>query len=247
MGIRHAFNSPKSDSGDPTLLQPSHWDADHLGGPQDRLWIPGSNPYGLDDEFDNASIDGSWILVNPTPVRATWTEGHDVLSCYVSPGEGAGQYNAIMKPLGGLSYPITIETAFRYLTPYAYNYFMQGVMFANGVTWGSGVAIGSESYTNNGYAVSGLVSLHTQPTAYNSDGARNGQMGLQWTGSVFYHKVVWSATNTFSCYVSPDGVSWITVYLNLAFTLTPTHIGLDCSTWAGGSACIGSYEYFRVY
>lgn len=246
MPIKHAFTSPKEDWPDSSLVRPSDWNADHTGGPQDRIWTPGSDPYGLDDEFNDASIDASWILVNPSPVRATWTEGADVLSCYAS-GNGGGQYNAIMKSLGGVSYPLTIETAFRYLTPYAYNYFMQGVMFANGVTWGSGVAIGSESYTNSGYALSGLVSLHAQPTAYNSDGARNGQMGLQWTGSVFYHKVVWSAANTFSCYVNPDGVSWITVYSNLAYTLTPTHVGLDCSTWAGSSACIGSYEYFRVY
>ena len=226
---------------------PGEWAAAGGTGNADKIWVPGSNPYGLDDEFNDASIDASWILVNPSPVRATWTEGADVLSCYVAPGNAVGQYNAIMKSLGGRSYPITIESAMRYLTPYAYNYLMLGILFANGVTWGSGVNIGSEQYTENNLAVSGRFSLHEQPTAYNSDGARNGQVALQWTGSVVYHKVIWSAANTFSFYASPDGVSWITVYQGKSFTLTPTHVGLDTSGWAGGSACIGSFEYFRVY
>ena len=250
MRITHAFTSAKSDGADTALLQPSEWNADHIitgSSLADHLWVPGSNPYGLDDEFNDAAIDPSWILVDPSPVRATWTEGADVLSCYVAPGNASGQYNAIMKSLGGRSYPITIESAMRYLTPYAYNYFMQGILFADGVTWGSGVNIGSEQYTNNGMAVSGLFSLHPQPTAYNSDGARNGQVGLQWTGSTIYHKVVWSATNTFSFYVSPDGVSWMPISVNLSQALTPTYVGIDTSTWAGGSPCIGSFEYFRVY
>jgi len=226
---------------------PGEWAAAGGTGNADRLWVPGSDPYGLDDEFNDASIDASWILVNPSPVRATWLEGADVLSCYVATGNGSGQYNAIMKSLGGRSYPITIESAIRYMTPYAYNYFILGIIFANGVTWGSGVNIGSEQYTNNQMAVSGQFSLHEQPTAYNSDGVRNGQVALQWTGSTVYHKVVWSAANTFSFYASPDGVSWITISENHSHTLTPTHVGLNTSGWGGGSPCIASFEYFRVY
>jgi hypothetical protein len=253
--VRLAVNAPAIGSGTPTgskfLRDDGAWALTPGGvaGPADRLWTPpsGHDPYGLSDEFNDGAIDPSWILVNPSPVRATWTEGADVLSCYVAPGNGAGQYNAIMKSLGGRSYPITIESAMRYLTPYAYNYFMQGIIFASGVAWGSGVNVGSEEYTANNLAVSGNFSLHPQPTAYNSDGVRNGQVALQWTGSTIYHKVVWSAANTFSCYVSPDGVSWITVYANLAVTLTPAYVGINTSGWAGGSPCIGSFEYFRVY
>jgi hypothetical protein len=247
MPIRHAFVSAKSDGADPSLLQPSHWDADHVGAPADKLWVPGSDPYGLDDEFNDASIDGSWILVNPSPVRATWTEGADVLSCYVASGNGAGQYNAIMKPLAGNSFPLTFETAFRYLTQYAYSYFMQGIILSNSTTWGSGVAIDTQNYTANDYAVSGHVRLHTQAVAYNSDSTPYGSQSNQWTGSAIYHRLVWSAANTFSMYTSPDGVSWLPIATGVSFAITPTHFGLYNSTWAGGSPAIGSHEFIRVY
>jgi len=244
MPIRHAFNSPMSDGGDPNLLQPSNWNDHHVGG--DRLWVPGSDPYGLDDEFDNSSIGASWILVNPSPVRATWTEGNDVLSCYVAPGNAAGQSNAIVKAIS-LSPPVTIETAIRYMTPYAYNYFMHGLVFSNSSTWGSGVAINSRNYTANDQAVSGYHDLQRQATAYNSDTSSTGSSRWQWVGSTLYAKLVWSATNQFGTYISPDGVSWITISEGQAYTLTPTFAGLYTSTWAGGSPCIGTFEYFRVY
>jgi len=248
MSITHAFVSEREDGDDATLVKPSDWNAVHVGKTtNDNLWVPGSDPYGLDDEFDNASIDASWIFVDPSPVRATWTERADVLSCYISAGGGVGQYNAIMKSLGGRSFPITVETAFRWMTPYAYQNLMVGICLANGATWGSGVSISTEGYTANDYATAMHTRLHTCATGYNSDSTSYGATSVQMSSPVYFHKIVWSAANTFSMYVSPDGVSWWAIVTNQAITLTPTHIGLTTSGWSGGTPTIASFEYFRVY
>lgn len=248
MPIKHAFVSTKEDWPDSSIVRPSDWNADHIGvTTADRLWTPGSDPYGLDDEFNDASINASWNLVDPSPVRATWTEGADVLSCYISAGGGAGKYNAIMKSLGGRSFPITVETAFRWMSPYAYQNLMVGICLANGVTWGSGVSISTEGFTQNDYATAMHLRLHTCATGYNSDSTSYGYTSMQTASPVYFHKIYWSAANTFSMYVSPDGVSWWATVTNQAITLTPTHIGLTTSGWSGATPCIASFEYFRVY
>ena len=70
MSVRHAFNSPKADGGDATLVQPSNWNADHaLDGVVGALDV-------LADGVGALTNDGagnlSWEPAAPS--GGTWTE-----------------------------------------------------------------------------------------------------------------------------------------------------------------------------
>jgi len=224
---------------------PGIWIAAGGTGNSDRIWIPGSNPYGLDDEFNDASIDGSWTQVNTN--RVTWTEGADVLSVRHTGSDGAAEMHAIMKSMGSLSPPVTIETATRYLTPYAYAHFMLGPLFADGTTYGAGVQVWAMPYTYNNIAVSNYTSIRRM-TGYNTQTNETNPGAHQWTGGSFFTRLVWSAANTWHLDHSVDGVSWIRLATSINYSLTPTHVGIATSTWTGGApGGIGSIEYFRVY
>jgi hypothetical protein len=55
MGIRHTFESGRSDGADPTLLQPSYWNDDHTGGLEEIFTATGDiiymGAYGADYAF----------------------------------------------------------------------------------------------------------------------------------------------------------------------------------------------------
>lgn len=244
MGITHATQiTTGTDSGDGRISK-NAWNADHVGASNDVIWTPGSNPYSLDDEFNNASLDAAWTKVNTS--RVTWTEGADVLSVLNTGGDGNAEIHAILKSLGSFSYPLTVETAFRYYTPYAYNYIMLGPIFTDGTTNGSGSQVWAMPYSESTMALSSIISVRSFSN-FNTQTAQYNYGGWQWTGGPLFVRLTLTSANTWSLSCSPDGVSWITHASGLSMSLTPTHVGLATSTWTGNSPVIGSYEYFRVF
>lgn len=216
--------------------------------PSDNLWVPANISHTLDDEFDDNSIDGAWIRVDNSSDAAnvTWTESGNLISMKnVGAGVG-GRYHALLKSLGGRSFPITIDAATRHLSQYAISYFMLGIGFADGTTYGAGSQITTRFYTRNDTAtavitgIDGLANFLTASVA--SDPYR-----IQVMGGPFYHRIVWSAANTFQAWVSVDGVSWIQFISNYSYTITPTHFGIFTSNWGSGQPTIGSIEYIRIY
>ena len=55
------------------------------------------------------------------------------------------------------------------------------------------------------------------------------------------------AANSFRNWYSSDGVSWIPVVANQAYTCTPTHIGFFVSSWTATADFLYTFEYLRVY
>lgn len=68
---------------------------------------------------------------------------------------------------------------------------------------------------------------------------------------VMHFRCIWSASNTFKGYWSPDGVTWAAALggTSHSHTMTPTHFILGVSAHAGESdeEQFGQYHYFRVY
>jgi hypothetical protein len=61
-----------------------------------------------------------------------------------------------------------------------------------------------------------------------------------------YLKLVFSATNTFQGYWSPDGVNWISGGVDASKTMTPSRGGLMVSAFGAANTVNGRFEYFRV-
>lgn len=59
--VRHVFISPKDDSDDVTLVRPSDWNADHIGG--GFLHSIKSSAGTPDDEFSTGTLDAKWTVV----------------------------------------------------------------------------------------------------------------------------------------------------------------------------------------
>ncbi len=58
MAIKHAFNNPKSDSGDTTITRPSDWNADHIEG--SFLSLAGWTALGTLDISNVTDFPGYW-------------------------------------------------------------------------------------------------------------------------------------------------------------------------------------------
>jgi len=244
MPIRHAFSSPKTDGGDPNLLQPSHWNDHHVGG--DPIWTPGSDPYGLDDEFDDGTLTG-WTRVDAAGAEShlTWTETADVLSAaHTTTGDPSAGMHALLKPLGR-GYPTTIQTAVRYWAQLGANYQMLGLLFTDGIIHGSGKQIIYMPYQQAGSAY-----ITLRPYAnFTAEGQSPGNLNVgnqPALGHAMHLKLVWSAANTFDMYSSPNAVNWLN-HGQRVYTMTPTHVGVLYSTWGTSTPGVGTYEYFRVY
>jgi hypothetical protein len=82
---------------------------------RNTTWYRNSEAHPLDDEFDDGVLDSAWTRVdrvgNSTPL--VWTEANDVLSLKHEGSDNGNEFHALVKPLGGLTFPLTIETAHR--------------------------------------------------------------------------------------------------------------------------------------
>ena len=215
---------------------------------KDKIVIPSSVGHILDDDFDDASLDPAWVRVDNATDAAnvTWTESSDILSVKNVGAGAASRYHALMKPLGAISFPVTIEIATRHFSQYAINYFMLGVMFSDGITYGSGKQIQTRPYTNGSIATALRLSTTTN-TGFNTEVTPYESLNYQTIGGPFFHRLIWSAANTFQTWFSPDGVSWFQNSVNIPYTITPTYAGIATSNWGTNMTTIGSIEYFRVF
>lgn len=224
------------------------------GSLKDTRWTPPSPAHALSDEFSNAALDAAWTRVDNAADagQVTWTEAADVLSVRDT-GPGAPErYHALVRSLAGATFPLTIETASRTLHRLDLSYWMHGLVFSNGTVYGAGAQVitrpylraGVESYRVSGYGVTNWDAEAGQAIQF------PGASETDWHpwGGLLYQRLIWTATNSFTFWISADGVSWIQVGGTMTRTLTPTHAGFAVTKWGGSTApSVASYEYFRVY
>jgi hypothetical protein len=127
------------------------------------------------------------------------------------------------------------------------SYLMTGLVFSTNDTYGAGTQILTMPYTSSSaagllWSVRGATNWSVAGTTYTS------LPNLHIVNGPVYQRLVWTTTNTFEAYVSPDGVSWLRYPdATMALAITPTHVGLVHSHWAASIRTITTFEYFRVY
>lgn len=219
------------------------WAAASGGGvPPERVYVPISADEGFDDEFNDGAIAAAWAAVDVAGKANTWYEisGIKGLSVSVPAAQGATKITGLLRSLSGMSAPCYIETAFR-LFSQDQNYPIGGLIFADGVTVGSGSQI-RFSYGHVENKVE--YGVHT---GYNAQASNaNYALSVAQLGNWIYLRMHWSAANAFSLYASGDGVVWIKL-ADVTPTITPTHFGLMMGSFESTTyGYAGQYSYFRA-
>ena len=213
------------------------------GTPKDRIYVPYGTNLGYDDEFDDGVIDSNWVSIDVSSKENLWYEPSGIkgLSCYVPSGKGGFKLCGKLKPLGEISYPMYIETAYK-LQGRSAGYPHAGLMFSNSNIVGSGLQI----YCGyNGYHNKMFWGKQTNFTTRSSYGEYD--MLPYGTTNYVHLRLVWVTANTFSIYFSMDGVAWILAYENLSYSMTPSYFGI-CENTEDNSTypVLINYAYFRV-
>lgn len=219
---------------------PKHVNRQTVNNPDVTLLRPGS------DEFDDGVLNPAWVQVKRSANTSisTWTEKNDVLSCYHDGADLSGELLALIRPMNGMTAPVTIEVAQRVFSTYATNYIMWGPMFSSTDIYGTGSQVFAMPYIDTNTA--GYRQSFRRAVNYVSD-ADYGTANIQLV-SPLYIRIRWNVGNTYECFWSSDGVSWIR-YPNAtqAFDFTPNFFGLYVSHWGTTRTSISTFEYFRVY
>lgn len=221
---------------------------------QDVAWYRGSTNHPLDDEFNLGTLDSSWIRVDTAGTNLPiYTVGADVFSIsHVNNSGGAdnpGPAHALLKSLGGRTYPLTIEFCPRLFRQYATNYMMFGLLLADGATSTSrGVWMMPFGYTS--IATSQRLSMRSFAALNGGQTDIASEGNWEAIGGPVFQRLVWSAANTFQQWYSVDGVSWMKFGGDLVTTLpgglVPTYGGFAISNWQQNTPCMAAVEYFRV-
>lgn len=213
---------------------------------QDPVYSVNAVTGTLGDEFASTTLDPSWIRVdragNSSPV--VWTQSGGMLSVKSTAADVAVELHALMKPLNGATFPLSITTATRQMHSYATNYQMLGLILADGVTYGSGTQLKDTMYVDTSTA--GLKPSPRSHTGYSTDGVTYDNTNWNFFSPVVWRRWDWTAANTFAYYVSPDGVSWIQLGGTISLTFTPTHAGVYITHWGQTRTSIGTFEFFRI-
>ena len=215
---------------------------DSVPGWMTYLQKPDGVSHAYDDEFDGAVLSPDWTEVNITAGPQTNTVERGLLSMKVE-GGAVADFQGLLKPLDSLSFPLTIEGAFRLFGTTAGGTTMMGIGFSDGV-----IAASNLMFARTWSTVGTVGSMHGTLTAVDSANTTMGTRGGNNVSSHIYFRVVWRSANTFAILVSPDGVTYDDWGLgDVSKTMTPTHFGIACLNWGAADPSFGAYEYFRVY
>ncbi len=222
-----------------------------IGASRDRAWQKATAASALDDDFNDASLNSAWVRHDTTAAGSgvvVYTEGADVLNINHagSASDNTGPAHALLKPIGALTYPLTIEGAFRMWRRYATNYQMVGLLMTDGTSQTS-KAVWINPYSSTATATAFTVRTGTWNALNAAETSSSPNTSYELIGGPMYQRLIWSAANTFQSYYSCDGVGWMKLPTgDTSHTMTPTHVGIAMSTWGVATACMGAVEYFRV-
>jgi hypothetical protein len=228
-----------------------HWATPSGGGGgttgNDRRWTVGAAEASV-DEFDNASIGGSWVRVDKTGTsgNVAWAEDADVLTVTTGAGtDTAGDFHALMLPLSAAGGSLAAGDAFiaaLRLASTGSNYIFGGLCFADGVTFGAGLQVMATAHAGGSSSQDTLRSFANYSTSTNT-------IVDTFTGVVLgvlrYERLVFLGSNVWRRDYSVDGVAWIKGVTTLTYAVTPTHVGLLASSWGTSTRGAVSYELLR--
>lgn len=199
---------------------------------------PVFTPAGVDDEFDDNNFSG-WTLVDDGTHQPTVTETNNVASVLVPGGDASAHLHGYLKSTT-VNVGDYIQMGFR-LLGLSQNFVICGLIFADGATYNSG----SQFVWYYSPAEGGCV--YNSPTGFNAGGLPNGTKTIP-AGDAFgdiHLRLKYEAANTFSGWVSPDGVSWLNLTGSITRTLTPSRVGFLLTSWGGANPFVASLRYFR--
>ena len=209
----------------------------------DRWFVPaGSEVFA--DEFNDASLDAGWTRVDTSSAaHLTYTEAGGVLSlAHSAAADTSGPGHALMRAMpGGQSFPFTVQVGLRHCSTYATNYQMIGPIMSNGIVAGAGAQAWSMPYYDVSHGI-----LHSVRSFTNWGTNVNTTSGIRLDPHDFHVRLKWTAANTFTSEMSPNGVDWMNL-ITVAATVTPTYFGIAYSSWGVAIAGIATYYYVRTY
>lgn len=190
-----------------------------------------------DDEFANGSFTG-WTAVNSGSHTVVVTQTNNVASLAHPGGDGGAEMHAWAKT-PTITTGSYVEIAFRSIG-FNQNFNDCGVFFADGTTYGSGIqATFWDSMSDKVWALGAW-------TNYNSQGSTGAQAYDQSTPhSDVFLRLVYNGSNSFTGWVSCDGISWMNTGITRTITLTPTKAGFWVSTGGGANPCLFSIRYVK--
>jgi hypothetical protein len=213
---------------------------------KDAVWKPTATPVYA-DEFNDASLDANWTRVYPTGASGytTWTELGDSLSvAHTANADGNGTMHSMLRPIGtSFVAGDAIMMAYRIAAPYATNYTMIGIGVSTGLTFGTHNILQAQIYHTTTIAGPGVHRINVN-LGMNADSSYSSGRNINVTGGPVWLRLVMTSANNWRADYSPDGISWV-LGDTMAYTLTPTHMGLMCSSWTTAVPFAVSYENFR--
>lgn len=209
--------------------------------PKNRIYVPKVGNLGYDDEFDDGVISG-WDAVEPANA-STWLEPSGIkgLSVVRPASGGTWVLSSKLKSIGALTAPFYIETALS-ICGVAWNYPMAGLILSDGKTYGAGAQVILPYVAGLNYHVLSQWGNFNSRTNY-TDVNLLGHM----KADKIYLRLVYESANTFSTYISADGVAWTKVSNSVSKTLTPAYMGLFVGTVDNSSNDFSAqFAYFRA-
>lgn len=177
------------------------------------------------DEFGDGSFSG-WTIVEDTSPNVTIVEASDMLSIRHPGGDASGELHGVVKA-HTFSVGDYVETCIAGMAGLQQNYWIAGVVLADGSTYGAGnQELFYWSSLENNYYFSDHTNWNTP--GISSIGAPNDRAAWR-----YYLRLEYDASNSFKAWVSPDGISWVQIGSAHSNTLTPTHGGVIVTSWSG--------------
>lgn len=203
--------------------------------------MPDETPHALDDFFTDGTLDPAWSTVAVTGTIAA-TESRDLLSLRAS-GGAASDYQGIVKSIGSLSPPVTVEIAGQFLGDTAGGAGMLGLCLTDGIAASSNI-FGLRAWSSSG----STSTVEGTLTAVDSVSTVLLTRGGNMIASRIYYRVIWRSANTYTVAMSIDGVTWRRFTLgDRAKTMTPTHVGIFLLDWSSSTDAVAAVDYLRVY
>lgn len=221
MGINHNFVSTKSDGSDASLVRPSDWNDDHVGGvsAQDiSVNIPGlagspdqipSSPSAFDDEFDTTSTFTS-VLGTLDTNNTTDVSSHLHI---LKTASGAFQLHGVYKAIPSMPFTVTMKLVEQSWDATYQRFGLMLLESGPGKIFEYGTMYWSAGQPNLGY---GIWASRTSRTSF-SDASTI----ATWGNSPLYLRLIVTSSTSVTRQISKNGFVYNTIgtAINPGFTI----------------------------
>ncbi len=215
------------------------------GAGLDRRWNIGPGETSI-DEFDDSNIGASYVRVDGTGAllaNATWQEEADTLSVFNNGADSTAALHALVRPLSGAGGALAAGDGFitcLSLAAPSANYSQAGLILADGTTHGAGDQVVAQFLGQGGDSLIRCAGW----TGYNTAGTLVGSLSSRSCTAVYLRLALISA-NTWRTDYSVNGHHWVKGTATASKTLTPTHVGIQSTSYNTSTKHIASYEFLR--